>query len=144
LSSNYYSEFKDTISVLAIPHSYFAWTDPLQSIKEKGVGEYNNVMAWSYNFHPTIKYDTVKIVIIDTLRLHDTIFIYDTVKTDSKKVFSKVSITQSVYSEIYNIQGKKVWTGYTQFGVIPKLRLSAGTHLMVQNDRKTLFKITYK
>jgi hypothetical protein len=68
--------YKDTAIVLKTPFSLYTWIDPLHAWNEGGAEVYNNVLSWTYNFHPEITYDTVRLVLTDTLR--DTVRLHDT------------------------------------------------------------------
>jgi hypothetical protein len=173
LSAGYFSEFVDTITVIALPFSIHSHADPIGSF-QNGYNVINDVYSYSINIHPTIVFDTVRIVLIDTLKLHDTTRINDTLritlhdttkitlkdtiritKTDTITVHDTLQKTPirlakgkapnpSIYGEIYNIRGQKVWAGYSEAGAFPSMKLAEGMHLFVQGKRKIPFRVLYR
>jgi hypothetical protein len=173
LSAGYFQEFVDTIAVLALPFSIHSHCDPLGGI-QNGWNVNNDVYSYAINIHPSIVFDTVRIVLIDTLRLHDTTKINDTLritlhdttkitlkdtiritKTDTITVHDTLQKTQiglakgkalnaSIYGEIYNIRGQEVWAGYSEVGAFPSMKLAEGMHLFVQGKRKIPFRVLYR
>ena len=169
LSAGYFYTFKDTTVVLKGPFAVTTQCDPLWSIETNGGAAINNVLCWDYNFHPTIHYDTVTIVDIDTLWKHDTtrVNIHDTIKTTITnhdtirtvihdttvvrdtihatfaKRFAPAILSTPVASVIYNVIGQEVWRGVIPLGVVPRVRLPKGTLLLVQGDNRKLLKVNY-
>jgi hypothetical protein len=173
LSAGYFQEFVDTITVIAVPFSLHSHADPIGKF-QNGWNVINDVYSYAIDIHPTIKFDTVRIVLIDTLKLHDTTRINDTLritlhdttkitlkdtvritKTDTLTVhdtlqktalrFAKVRVHNAVvFGEIYNIRGQKVWTGFSEIGTFPTMKLAEGMHLLVQGEKKVRFRVLYK
>jgi hypothetical protein len=130
--------FKDTVTVLKGPFSLTSWTNPLSNYTsnpmvwgESGAEIFDNVLSWSYNFHPTVHYDTIYLVV------HDTVQISGVASSHNK--IAKSSLLTS--AQIYNIFGQLVWEGKTENGVIPNIALSPGTHVFVQGDKKRFIKV---
>lgn len=161
LSAGYFSEFVDTITCFAGPFSIHAWTDPLNVFSEDN--EVNNVYSYGLNYHPIIHYDTITVVKIDTLTLHDTIIIHDTLKITihdtiihndtivihdtiistalNKQIDSRNSQLRLFSGLIYNVKGQKVWEGATLENRLPTINIPSGTYLFVQGDRRKLLKV---
>jgi hypothetical protein len=84
LLPNYFLSFKDTTIILKGPFALTTQCDPLWKIETNGAAAANNVLSWTYNFHPTIHYDTITLVHYDTVNqsfyIHDTTRIKDTLR----------------------------------------------------------------
>ncbi len=160
LNPNNFFEFKDTVQIIKGPFSIHTNADPLQISGEGGGDKVNNVRSQSFNFHPKIIQDTI--LLIDTLRIHDTVkvAIHDTVKITLRDTvikrdtikycpptLAKTSgrfLKPLVSTTVFNARGQPEWTGMVLEGEFPQVRLKQGLHLLIQGQQVRRFQVVYK
>jgi hypothetical protein len=99
LAANYFLTFKDTAIVLKGPFALATQCDPLWKIETNGAASVNNVLAWTYNFHPTIYYDTITLVHYDTV--NQSIYIHDTTRIkDTLRITTQIHDTLRIVTQI--------------------------------------------
>ncbi len=142
LLPGYFLTFKDTARIMKGPFALTTWTNPLFYFGEGGGQSVDNVLSWTYNFHPEITYDTIYIVKHDTITIHDTL--RDTLKTGSQQILSKSFSNTKIDSKVYNILGQLVWRGNSEAGKIPSLSLSQGAYILIQDNKRKYLKVITK
>lgn len=61
-----------------------------------------------------------------------------------EKLEKSVLKLPAIYSEIYNIRGQKVWSGFAGEGSFPAMKLALGMHMLVQGEKNIFFRVLYK
>lgn len=155
LNAGLFVVLTDTAIVLRAPFALVTWVDPIGASGEGGGEQVNNVRGVAFDFHPDVQYDTTYVLVYDTVTVHDTTVAVDTVTVhDTVVVHDTVYATESTpklaigatrdtgeYSELFRVDGRRIWAGYLREGQLPPMHLAYGSHVLVRGDRRELVKV---